>query len=257
MATETGTGSSFITLTYRKEDLPPDNSVSLHTFQKFMKRLRKGLPGVTVRYQASAEYGAPSVEPDPLWASALGRAHYHAIIFGYDFPDKVPFKKHRNHMLYTSPLLTDWWPFGYHWIGSVSFHSARYVASYVMKKLGGDRAEEHYVRTNRITGEVVPVDPEFQVMSKNPGLGQSWFQKYKSDVYPSDFVVIDGKPRKPPRYYDKQLPEAELEAIKRVRRAKSLLKPEERTDERMWTRNLCAALRIERVEKDRELAGHV
>lgn len=41
-------------------------------------------------------------------------------------------------------------------------------------------------------------------MSRKPGIANGWFQKYHSDVYPHDRVVIrGGKVCKPPRYYDK------------------------------------------------------
>ena len=39
-------------------------------------------------------------------------------------------------------------------------------------------------------------------MSKKPGLGLTWFEKYKSDIYPGDYVVIEGKKKRVPQYYD-------------------------------------------------------
>lgn len=239
-------GSSFVTLTYADEHLPPENSVSLKELQKFVRRLRDELPPEmrNFRYQQCGEYG-----------EKLGRAHYHLILFGVDFPDKRLHQVRRGNRLYTSELLERAWPYGFAPIGSVSFHSARYVASYVMKKIGGDRAEDHYRRVNPETGETWTVAPEFQTSSKRPGLGHDWFQQFKSDVYPSDFIVIDGKKRKPPRYYDKLLPEAELEAVKRRRRAKSFQSPEDRSKERMWVRNLCAELRVQRLEQERAING--
>jgi hypothetical protein len=63
----------------------------------------------------------------------------------------------------------------------------------------------HYQKIDEITGEVIQLEPEFNSMSKHPGLGQSWFEKYSSDVYPDDFVLINGRKTKPPRYYDKLL----------------------------------------------------
>lgn len=40
-------------------------------------------------------------------------------------------------------------------------------------------------------------------MSLKPGISNGWFQKFKTDVYPNDAVVIRGKTMKPPKYYDK------------------------------------------------------
>ena len=40
-------------------------------------------------------------------------------------------------------------------------------------------------------------------MSLKPGIGAGWFSRFHSDVYPHDYVVANGHPSKPPRYYDK------------------------------------------------------
>lgn len=41
-------------------------------------------------------------------------------------------------------------------------------------------------------------------MSRRPGIGSAWLDRYKSDVYPHDYVVIrDGIKVKPPKYFDK------------------------------------------------------
>ncbi|AXH74126.1 MAG: replication initiator protein [Microviridae sp.] len=39
-------------------------------------------------------------------------------------------------------------------------------------------------------------------MSLKPGLGAGWFEKYHSDVYPRDEVVLRGRPMRPPTFYD-------------------------------------------------------
>jgi len=40
-------------------------------------------------------------------------------------------------------------------------------------------------------------------MSRRPAIGKRWIERYWRDVYPRDFVVMDGHELKPPRYYDK------------------------------------------------------
>jgi hypothetical protein len=41
-------------------------------------------------------------------------------------------------------------------------------------------------------------------MSLKPGIAKGWFDRFSSDVYPEDVVVLrGGKRSKPPRYYDK------------------------------------------------------
>ena len=95
--------------------------------------------------------------------------------------------------LYTSAILNELWSFGFSTIGDVTFESAAYVARYVMKKITGDKAESHY------QGRV----PEYTTMSRRPGIGKPWFEKFGSDVYPADEVVIRGGiVCQPPKYYD-------------------------------------------------------
>ena len=65
-------------------------------------------------------------------------------------------------------------------------------------------------------------------MSRRPGIGKEWFEKYKDDVYPDDFIVTisgKGKARKvrPPKYYDKIFDledPKELEKIKEKNRTR-------------------------------------
>ena len=54
-------------------------------------------------------------------------------------------------------------------------------------------------------------------MSRMPGIGKTWLEKYKSDVYPHDYVVINNHKVKPPRYYDSLLSEEELADLKKKR----------------------------------------
>ena len=95
--------NSFITLTYDDQHLPQNASLRKEDFQKFMKRLRKELD-YPIRFFHCGEYGEnafkgkfssqPSVKRKQMKhleqykLSALGRPHYHAIIFGHDFPDR-------------------------------------------------------------------------------------------------------------------------------------------------------------------------
>lgn len=222
-----GPGCAFLTLTYANEHLPVDNSLSMEVSQKFIRDLRYRVgDGFTIRYLGCGEYG-----------ERKRRAHYHYCLFGYDFPDKVFYKTSpRGDRLFVSELLSLAWPYGTAMIGEVTFESARYIASYVMKKRGGELAEAHYLRAHPLSGEFFAVEPEFAVMSKRPGLGAEWLKRFKSDVYPSDFVVVDGKPKKPPRFYDKQLSEEEFAPILKLRKRRNVLATADRTKERLAVR---------------------
>ena len=180
----------FITLTYDDAHLPADGSLNLDHFQKFMKRLRKRF-GDGIRFFHCGEYG-----------ENFGRPHYHACLFNFDLPDREFWSCREDVNLYTSKILSSLWPFGFVTVGDVTFESAAYVARYVMKKVTGDNASDHYRFTNEITGQVYDRKPEYVTMSRRPGIGRGWVDKYLDDVYPFDFIVINGVKCKPPRFYD-------------------------------------------------------
>nr|QJB19448.1 MAG: replication initiator protein [Microvirus sp.] len=182
--------NAFITLTYDEASLPVGGSLIYSDFQKFMKRLRKRCGKVS--FYVGGEYG-----------EQLARPHFHACIFGYDFPDKVYFKKSSDgSKLYTSKLLDSLWPYGLCSTGDVSFASAAYIARYCVAKVNGDAAEAHY-RVITDDGEIIDRTPEFNHMSLKPAVGKRWLDKYMSDVYPRDYVVVNGVKSKPPKYYDR------------------------------------------------------
>lgn len=185
--------SSFITLTYSDEWLPADYSVSVRELQLFMKRVRKAR-GKGIRFLACGEYGDTNLRP-----------HYHLLMFGEDWAHD---RKHwsnspSGHPLYRSESLEKLWTKGFSDFGSVTPESANYVARYVLKKVNGKKADDHYTRVHPLTGEVHRVKPEFLTMSL--GIGGEWFSRFKSDAFPSDFVVVDGQKRPIPRYYKKKL----------------------------------------------------
>lgn len=186
------TSNSFITLTYDESHCPV--SLIYSDFQLFMKRLRKQLG--KCRFYMCGEYGETNFRP-----------HFHALLFGVGFPDR----KVLTSSLYTSATLERLWSergksIGFSTVGDVTFDSAAYVARYVLKKVSGDNAE-HYSRVDPLTGEVVPVQPEFCRMSLRPGIGADWIKRFRSDVYgyDRDGVVVNGHRSKPPRFYDQVL----------------------------------------------------
>ena len=170
----------FITLTYSPENLPPDLSLDVSHFQIFMKWLRMQT-GCKVRFFHCGEYGEKEHRP-----------HYHACLFGYDFEDRKLWTMRNGIPLYQSAELSSIWSLGYSSVGTVTFQSAAYVARYITKKITGPEAEAHYNGRR----------PEYTTMSRRPGIGSTWFQKYQADCYPSDTVYLNGKLMKPPKYYD-------------------------------------------------------
>lgn len=179
----------FITLTYDSDHIPSDWSLYYRHFQLFMKRLRKRF-GIPVRFYMCGEYGSENHRP-----------HYHAILFGVHFGDKYYWRKSPSGCdLFRSPILEELWGMGSCEIGEVTFESAAYVARYCIKSIAG---AEWICDSD--TGEMYERPREFTRMSLKPGIGVPWFNKYRSEVYPLDRVVVRGKEVKPPRAYDRLL----------------------------------------------------
>lgn len=183
----------FITLTYDQEHLPENYGIHRRDVQLFFKKLRrkyhKGKDGEGIKYYYCGEYGEKTSRP-----------HYHAIIFNHDWSDKELFSIRDNIRLYTSSSLQKLWPKGFVTTGSCTFESSAYVARYVMKKHYGKDSNENYEWVNMETGQIYDRDKEFVGMSN--GIAEKWFQKYKNDVYPHDYVILRDKKMKPPKYFD-------------------------------------------------------
>lgn len=187
--------SSFITLTYDPDHLPDDSSLVkkdlqlfLHRFCMRVKRLGLEKP----RYYAVGEYG-----------DKKGRPHYHAIIFGFDFPDKTLYEQADGYSYYKSKFLEELWDKGMSIIGEANTMTMNYCAKYATKKITGQKAKKHY--GSRI--------PEFTLVStgrkENKGIGYRYYKDHWKDMYARDFVYVHSKKKpykmKPPRYYDKCL----------------------------------------------------
>ena len=193
--------NAYITLTYNQEHLPVDQSINLRHFQLFMKRLRKKAE-VPIRFFHCGEYGDENKRP-----------HYHAIIFGFDFEDKTAWSKNqRGDIIYRSKLLEKTWGLGFSTTGDVTFESAAYVARYIMKKMTGPGAANHYKRpyqhidpyTGEIHNVVFDMTPEYTTMSRRPGIGSGWLKAFPKDTYPSDEIIMRGKKMRPPVFYDRE-----------------------------------------------------
>ncbi len=231
----------FITLTYDDQHLPNGGSLHYPDFQKFVKRFRKAYPGTTIRYYMAGEYG-----------TTFGRPHFHACIFGFDFDDKKLWKRTAsNSLLYRSKELEALWPFGYTSVGDVTFESAAYVARYIMKKVTGDEATNHYSYCDISTGELLSLTPEFNRMSLKPGIGANWLEKYHTDVYPHDYIEVRGQLANPPRYYDKliqkQMTQYEWQEILDKREQRAKLKPEEKTAERLAAKEAVTKAKLNKL----------
>lgn len=210
--------SAFLTLTYDADNLPDFGTLVPGHLQAFHKRLHNRLldqRGYGIRYYGCGEYGDMNKRP-----------HYHSLIFGYDFPDKRLYSKNaRGESIFTSALLDDIWKLGACKIGTVSFDSAAYVARYCVKKVDGAKREAgHYVVYNA-DGVVAERVPEFAHMSRRPGIGATYFEKYGNEIATHDNVIVNGRAVPSIRYYDLQIARVDplrLLVLKRNRRRKAV-----------------------------------
>jgi len=192
--------SCFVTLTYSDENLPLTEQ-GLPTLDKthftlFMKRLRKRF-GSGIRYFQCGEYG-----------EQLARPHHHAILFGIEFDDITLYSRNMGVSIYHSMVLESLWNKGFVTVGSVTFDSAAYVARYIMKKQTGSDADAHYQGR----------EPEYITMSRRPGIGRLFYDKYKDDLYNYDkCVVLNNFVLKPPKYYDSLYDLENPERLKRLK----------------------------------------
>lgn len=192
--------SCFLTLTYDDEHLPCDRSLRVQDYQLFLKRLRKQLEPVKIRYYCAGEYG-----------SQLDRPHYHLILFGTDFgSDKLPLCNVFNRLhpqYYISSLVAQCWPMGYHTIAPLSDACICYVAKYVIKKAVGRSADDWYA------GRL----PEFGIGSK--GIARAWYDQNHDNMWDKGFFRWGDRFKKcrPVRYYEKILEKNDFDRLTNIK----------------------------------------
>lgn len=127
--------------------------------------------------------------------------------------------------------LSELWTEGFSSVGDVTAKSAAYVANYTNSKLSS--------AVLKLNG----FKPEFSQGSNRPGIGKSWFDKYYTDWYPDDEVVVAGFKQKPPKYYDKLLERINPEmfaSVKASRIEKALQCRHNSSYDRLQVRKKCA-----------------
>lgn len=231
--------NAFLTLTYSDQAIPQSYGLNLRHWQLFMKKLRFSLDH-RIRFYACGEYG-----------DTTGRPHYHAIIFNHDFDDKKLHKRNeRGEPIYISETLDNLWEHGDCTIGDVTFQSASYCSRYVTKKIktSDDFGQSRYFRVSPIDGQWHQVKPEFSVMSRRPGIGRGYVEQFKSDFYPSGYIVVEGIKQAPPRYYTQLLTEDEQEHLRREN-WKRVLPSKRKAEKTMERRRARAAVRDARITR--------
>jgi len=219
--------STFITLTYRKNPW----TLNKRDMQLFLKRMRKDLQkrNIFIKFFQSGEYGG-----------ARERPHHHAIIFGYDFPDKIYRGKRGEYPVYDSEELKKWWTHGRVEIGQLTVKSAQYVASYLTQRT---KPLSWYKGRER----------EYSTMSRGGrtghGLAYNFYKKYHTDIYPRDIVFTTPERRgKPPAYYDYLLKKQNELTYKKIKLARACaaarVPADERSQERLIQKKSCKMAKI-------------
>jgi len=253
-------GNCFVTFTYRSEKectdeqfknhyyVPEDYSLNYHHFRDFIKRLRRHFnptdedgelkkPYQTIRYFHCGEYGDENLRP-----------HYHACLFNIEFDDVHVYSQQEGLTTYESETLQKLWPYGFCTIGELNFETASYTAGYILKKITGNEALETYLRSDDY-GVAYWVKPPYITMSLKPGIGSEFYEKYKTDFFPSDESPVPGKGiiKKVPRYYETILQHSDPsmhEMVKNLRQEWIAKHREDFEPERLHDKYKCARARL-------------
>lgn len=197
----------FVTLTFNNEHLPDDRSVHKSYIQSWLKRFRYKF-GENIRYLLCGEYGSKRFRP-----------HYHILFFGFRPDDLYVWNVRRGQIYYRSPILESVWhePHrddcnGFIVVGDVNFESSAYVSRYITKKVFGADVPKAYQGR----------EPEFQLVSRMPGLGYDFLNKYYSDIFNVGYVLMENgkgdKFKAPiPRYYVDKMKEINEDVYNRYK----------------------------------------
>lgn len=232
----------FLTLTYNDENLFIPNwwiqtdtgeikenpgtwtgSLEKEDLRRFINSLRQYFHRTykqdNCRFFACGEYGSEDKTERP---------HYHIIIWNTPNLDQdlIFHKRNKNgDPLYIHERISKIWGKGFVDIGKVSWDSITYVTGYVNKKAINPKAKNEYERKGK--------EPEFAIMSSNPGIGREYYNTHKEEIYKNDEIINSkGKPIKPPKYFDRLLKEENKKLYTEIQRKREKIASKE-TDKKI------------------------
>lgn len=155
-----------VTLTYAEDVIPHDENgrgiLKPKDLQDWLKRFRKSIEPLRVRYFACGEYG------DVSW-----RPHFHAILFGYPncLYGQSRYSSRKKNCCINCDRVRDTWRHGNVFVCELSDATAQYVSGYVTKKM--TKSDDF-----RLKG----LPPEFARMSLKPGIGADMMHEIASKL---------------------------------------------------------------------------
>lgn len=184
--------SVFATLTYDEMYLPdafldkqgvpwPSYSVNPRALMLFMKRLRRRMEPVKIRFYGVGEYGDP--EEDEIHGK--GRPHYHVALFGVGSEYGYCPERKKDVAYSLGNVVEDSWKCGFVHIGEINPRSARYITNYITKF-------KNFARSKKLEGR----HPEFSRMSNRPcGIGAPYMAVVAEELvkagYPKEKIVSE------------------------------------------------------------------
>lgn len=230
--------NSWLTLTYAENPLSlvkSDLQGFLRALRQSERRRKKEVP--KIRFFGVGEYG-----------EKLSRPHFHVCLFNYWPHDS----KRWDDQSHKSDYLEKIWGRGMVDVRQLTWQRAVYLGKYSLKKVGGEMAKEHYTKLDPATGSMVELQPEFALMSRKPGVGNDWYNRYVSDYLPCDNVVIDGQKRRVPKYYWRKFQETDpdtAEVVKATRKQLMEVHADNNTDARLKIREQVAVLKAQAIQR--------
>lgn len=235
--------SCAVTLTYAPEHVDLEGCLHKRHVQLFLKSVRfeaserKAPP---VRFHCRAEYSPVRLRP-----------HYHVSLFGYWPPDAQAFGKSRaGNPQWSSATLTRLWGRGHVTFQVFTPGAARYVAGHDASKLVEDsRAGPIVDGEGRRVGFRAP---EFSLMSRRPGLGGVFVDRYSDELLAVGAAVVAGRKVPLPRYVVDRLESIDPDRVSEIRAQQSVaarLAMPDSTRERLAVREQCAAARAARMAR--------
>lgn len=165
----------FITLTYDDFNLPKDESLNKRDPILFIKRFRKSIEPMKIKYYLVGEYGEIGNV-----ITGLQRPHYHIVITGIS-------------ALKAQSKISKCWQKGFIKVAPVTSGRIRYLLKYLDKQIHGPDAKKEY--GNKL--------PPFATMSQ--GIGIEYLKQNSEIIEHFQGVPFNGKIRPIPKYYREKL----------------------------------------------------